>query len=56
MGDLFMRILGMRAYRCRECQKRFYVTASVDKKKMAEREWMKEQERAVLKPPARRKS
>jgi hypothetical protein len=56
MADFFMRLWGMRAYRCSECQTRFYVPFSVDKKKMAEREWMKEQERAESKASRKKTS
>lgn len=37
-----MRMWGMRAYRCRECQSRFYLPMSLDTKLTAEREWVKE--------------
>jgi hypothetical protein len=45
----------MRAYRCRECQRRFYVPGSVDKKIMAERQWIKDSEKTETKAQPRRK-
>ena len=42
--DLFMRMWGMRAYRCRECQSRFYLPTNLDTKLVAQQEWVKESE------------
>jgi hypothetical protein len=37
--DGFMRWMGMWAYRCRECNKRFYLPARIDNKIRRERAW-----------------
>jgi len=39
-----MRMWGMRAYRCRECQSRFYLPTNLDTKLVAQQEWVKESE------------
>jgi hypothetical protein len=37
--DPFLRWLGMKPYRCRECHKRFYLPASMESKHKRERAW-----------------
>jgi hypothetical protein len=39
LKDALMRWLSMRAYRCRECNKRFYLPVTVDRKLRRERAW-----------------
>jgi hypothetical protein len=41
ISDLFMRVWGMWAYRCRECQTRFYLPKNLETKVSAERDWVK---------------
>ena len=44
--DGLMRWLGMCAYRCRECNKRFYVPAKIDRNLRRERAWRESVEAA----------
>ncbi len=39
IGDVFMRLWGMHAYRCHECRKRFYLPAAVAQQVKRQREW-----------------
>jgi len=39
LKDRFMRWMGKVAYRCRDCQRRFYVTIDVDKRLRRALEW-----------------
>ena len=41
LKDSFMRWMGKIAYRCRDCQRRFYVTIDVDKRLRRALEWQK---------------
>jgi hypothetical protein len=41
LKDSFMRWMGKVAYRCRDCQKRFYVAIDVDRRLSAAQEWRK---------------
>lgn len=38
--DLFMRLWGMRPYRCRECHSRFYMPSKLAFKIASERSWV----------------
>lgn len=40
--DLLMWFLGMKAYRCRECNRRFYVPARVDRKLREQKKWLRD--------------
>jgi hypothetical protein len=37
--DAFMRWMGKTPYRCRDCQKRFYVNSSLDRRLRQDQEW-----------------
>lgn len=39
LRDIFMRWMHLRAYRCRDCNRRFYVPKEIDRKMRREREW-----------------
>jgi transposase-like protein len=39
LKDSFMRWMGKVAYRCRDCQKRFYVNIDVDRRLRRAQEW-----------------
>ncbi len=39
LKDSFMRWMGKVAYRCRDCQKRFYVNIDVDQRLRRAQEW-----------------
>jgi hypothetical protein len=39
LTDGFMRWMGKVAYRCRDCQKRFYVNVDIDKRLRRAEEW-----------------
>ena len=41
LKDRFMRWMGKIAYRCRDCQRRFYVTIDVDRRLRRAHEWQK---------------
>jgi hypothetical protein len=41
LKDSFMRWMGKVAYRCRECQRRFYVNVDVDKRLRRALEWQR---------------
>jgi hypothetical protein len=52
LGDPFMALFRMRPFRCRQCQTRFYLPASLGDHIKQEREWMHEvQEREEKAPP-----
>ncbi len=44
MKDSFMRWMGKVAYRCRDCQKRFYVDIDVDQRLRRAQEWKRRTE------------
>jgi hypothetical protein len=39
LKDSFMRWMGKVAYRCRDCQKRFYVAIDIDRRLRSAEEW-----------------
>ena len=39
LKDSFMRWMGKVAYRCRDCQKRFYVNIDIDRRLRRAQEW-----------------
>ena len=39
-ADFFMQLWGMKAYRCRECQTRFYLPSHMEEKIAAQRAWL----------------
>jgi hypothetical protein len=41
LKDSFMRWMGKVAYRCRECQRRFYVNIDVDRRLRRAKEWQR---------------
>ena len=55
VSDPFMRVWGMVAYRCRECQSRFYLPKSLDTKVAAEREWVESSDNPASKRRRKRK-
>jgi transposase-like protein len=44
LRDSFMRWMGKVAYRCRDCQKRFYVNIDVDQRLRRAQEWKRRSE------------
>jgi hypothetical protein len=44
LRDSFMRWMGKVAYRCRDCQKRFYVNIDIDKRLRRAQEWKRRSE------------
>ena len=44
MRDSFMRWMGKVAYRCRDCQKRFYVDIDVDRRLRRAQDWKRRSE------------
>jgi hypothetical protein len=40
--DILMRLWGMKPYRCKECQARFYLPVAVGRKVEAEHAWVRE--------------
>jgi len=41
LKDSFMRWMGKVAYRCRDCQRRFYVNIDVDRRLRRAKEWQR---------------
>ena len=44
LKDSFMRWMGKVAYRCRDCQKRFYLAIDVDRRLRSAEEWRRRSE------------
>ena len=40
LRDLLMRLWGMRAYRCLECRKRFYLPSNWERKLKEDKAWL----------------
>ena len=51
LKDSFMRWMGKVAYRCRDCQKRFYVNLDVDRRLRRAHEWKRRSDESAT--PAR---
>ncbi len=41
LGDLFMRLWGMKPYRCRQCRSRFYLPSRFESKLKAQGSWLR---------------
>ena len=54
--DFMMWFLAMRAYRCRDCNKRFYVPFRIDRKLRADRKWVRDVQEDRNKPKRSKRS